>query len=262
MLDAATEISSMLWECLLFFAIPYRQKKFTHKDFSNISEQRLLACIFRSQIRSVMRLTGAHIRIETTSPLQNGSGDGVGDRDTGAEGDGPTSGRENEPVVNGGSNSNDSTATAAGAINGQESLSDEEKYQAGGDHNRRRSDLQADSNERRVTITGTDQQQYKAQFWIFQRICEQGYHFFDEVRLCTEIQVPSKMVGRIIGKGGQNVRELQRVTGAQVKIPDDVAHDSPEDTIVRIIGNFNATQAVQARIRQLLHLMHNRTGGN
>lgn len=46
----------------------------------------------------------------------------------------------------------------------------------------------------------------QAQFWIFQRVCEQGYHFFDEVRLCTEIQVPSKMVGRIIGKGGQNVR--------------------------------------------------------
>jgi len=66
--------------------------------------------------------------------------------------------------------------------------------------------------------------------------------------------VPSKLVGRIIGKGGQNVRELQRVTGAQVKIPEDAAtQDENEDTLVRIIGNFNASQAVQARVRQLVH---------
>lgn len=30
----------------------------------------------------------------------------------------------------------------------------------------------------------------------------------DEIRLCTEIAVPSKLVGRIIGKGGQNVSFL------------------------------------------------------
>jgi len=153
-------------------------------------------------IRNVMRLTGAHIRIETV---------------------------KTEP--------------------GQQL--------AGGD---RRQQTEA---ERRVTITGSDQQQYKAQFWIFQRVCEQGYHFFDEVRLCTEIQVPSKMVGRIIGKGGQNVRELQRVTGAQVKIPEDAATETEEDTVVRIIGNFNAAQAVQARVRQLIHQFYTQqTRGN
>jgi insulin-like growth factor 2 mRNA-binding protein 1 len=110
--------------------------------------------------------------------------------------------------------------------------------------------------ERQVTITGTDQQQYKAQFWIYQRVCEQGYHFFDEVRLCTEVSVPTKLVGRIIGKGGQNVRELQRMTGAQVKIPEDAANDEAAETIVRVTGNFNASQAVQARIRQLVQQFH------
>jgi len=115
--------------------------------------------------------------------------------------------------------------------------------------------------ERRVTIAGTDQQQYKAQFWVFQRVCEQGYHFFDEVRLCTEVQVPSKVVGRIIGKAGQNVRELQRVTGAQVKIPEDAASDESENTLVQIIGNFNASQAVQARVRQLVQQYHQQQGG-
>ncbi|VDP42450.1 unnamed protein product, partial [Soboliphyme baturini] len=83
-------------------------------------------------------------------------------------------------------------------------------------------------NERKVTITGSDIQQYKvsvvdfqAQFWVFKRICEQNVTFFEDIRLCTEIHVPSKLVGRIIGKGGANVRELQRLTGAQVKIPED-----------------------------------------
>jgi len=110
--------------------------------------------------------------------------------------------------------------------------------------------------ERLVTITGNDPQQYKAQFWIYQRVAEQGYHFVDEVRLCTEISVPSKLVGRIIGKGGQNVRELQRVTGAQVKIPEECETSGASDhdeTVVRIAGNFQASQAVQCRVAQMVH---------
>jgi len=79
--------------------------------------------------------------------------------------------------------------------------------------------------------------------------------------LCTEVQVPSKVVGRIIGKGGQNVRELQRVTGAQVKIPEDSANEEAENSLVQIIGNFNAAQAVQARIRQLVQQFHQQQGG-
>ncbi|KAK6031641.1 KH domain protein, partial [Ostertagia ostertagi] len=90
------------------------------------------------------------------------------------------------------------------------------------------------------------------------------------VKLRTELTVPSRLVGRIIGKGGQNVRELQRITGASVKIPEDepkvadpTAQDeakegssspSPSDsgTVVRIVGNFLATQSVQVRIGQLI----------
>lgn len=131
--------------------------------------------------------------------------------------------------------------------------------------------------ERLVTITGNEAQQYRAQFWIFQRIAEQSQHYLDEVKLRTEVPVPSKLVGRIIGKGGQNVRELQRITGAQVKIPDDAnvepgsseqqeggfarkegerSSGSPgaeDDTVVRIIGNFQATQSVQMRVSQLVN---------
>ncbi|EYB81939.1 hypothetical protein Y032_0371g139 [Ancylostoma ceylanicum] len=127
-----------------------------------------------------------------------------------------------------------------------------------------------DDGERLVTITGTDAQQYRAQFLIFNRVAEQSQHLIDEVKLRTELTVPSRLVGRIIGKGGQNVRELQRITGASVKIPEDepkvadpAAHDEPKEgssspspsdsgTVVRIVGNFLATQSVQVRIGQLI----------
>jgi len=175
-----------------------------------------------------MRFTGAHIRIESTKA------------EAGASGDQPQAQEKEEEEE--------------GKTKEEESAQQEPQQQ----QNQGAGDRQQQSeNERRVTITGTDQQQYKAQIWIFQRVSEHTHQFFDEVRLCTEIQVPSKLVGRIIGKGGQNVRELQRVTGAQVKIPEDAAtQDENEDTVVRIIGNFNASQAVQARVRQLVLQYH------
>ncbi|CAH2207520.1 jg26358, partial [Pararge aegeria aegeria] len=53
-------------------------------------------------------------------------------------------------------------------------------------------------------------------------------------------------VGRIIGKGGQNVRELQRVTGSLIKLPEQpqplaaAAHD--HETTVHIVGPFYSVQ--------------------
>lgn len=50
-------------------------------------------------------------------------------------------------------------------------------------------------------------------------------------------------VGRIIGKGGQNVRELQRVTGSIIKLPEHgTAPPADEETTVHIIGPFFSTQ--------------------
>ncbi|VDO46825.1 unnamed protein product [Haemonchus placei] len=118
--------------------------------------------------------------------------------------------------------------------------------------------------ERLVTITGNDAQQYRAQFLIFNRVAEQSQHLIDEVsvKLRTELTVPSRLVGRIIGKGGQNVRELQRITGASVSLDFDYIYQFTFSivyrhrfflfTIVRIVGNFLATQSVQVRIGQLI----------
>ena len=83
-------------------------------------------------------------------------------------------------------------------------------------------------------------------------------------------------VGRIIGKGGGNVREMQRLTGAVIKLPEQVFASSKscsvsksknqkrhsnsraqgtstgEETSVHIIGPFYSTQSAQRRIRAMV----------
>lgn len=82
---------------------------------------------------------------------------------------------------------------------------------------------------------------------IFEKMREEGFsNGVDDVRLTIEIMVPSSQVGRIIGRGGQNVRELQRITGSSIKLPDITANASgsgnEEETTVHIIGTFIAVQ--------------------
>jgi len=77
---------------------------------------------------------------------------------------------------------------------------------------------------------------------------EEGYVAgTEDVRLTIEILVPSTQVGRIIGKGGQNVRELQRVTGSVIKLSEQQATppSAEEETTVHIIGPFFSVQVIQ-----------------
>jgi predicted RNA-binding protein YlqC (UPF0109 family) len=75
--------------------------------------------------------------------------------------------------------------------------------------------------ERQVCITGTPESQWKAQYYIYEKIRQERYASDENVKLRVEIEVPAHIVGRIIGKSGRNVRELQRITGASIKLPDD-----------------------------------------
>ncbi|XP_050388524.2 insulin-like growth factor 2 mRNA-binding protein 2 isoform X2 [Patella vulgata] len=104
--------------------------------------------------------------------------------------------------------------------------------------------------ERKVIITGNPEAQWKAQFYIFEKIRVEGYSGNDEVHLRSEIMVPKAAVGRIIGKGGQNIRELTRVSGAIVKLPED--QGEVEEVAVTIIGHFYASLMAQRRIRGLV----------
>ncbi|XP_075213249.1 IGF-II mRNA-binding protein isoform X3 [Lycorma delicatula] len=109
--------------------------------------------------------------------------------------------------------------------------------------------------ERKVTIVGSPEAQWKAQYLIFEKMREEGFvSGTDDVRLTVEIMVPSNQVGRIIGKGGQNVRELQRVTGSIIKLPEQGASPPPQDeeTTVHIIGPFFSVQSAQRRIRAMV----------
>ncbi|GIY98713.1 insulin-like growth factor 2 mRNA-binding protein 1 [Caerostris extrusa] len=107
---------------------------------------------------------------------------------------------------------------------------------------------------RKVTIVGTAEAQWKAQYMIFKKVTFETYtgaqdsHF-----LKVEIFVPSNQVGRIIGKGGQTVRELQRQTHAIIKLPEENDNAENDETPVHIIGDFYSTQAAQRQIRALVN---------
>ena len=77
--------------------------------------------------------------------------------------------------------------------------------------------------ERQVVIVGTPDSQWKAQYYIYEKIRQERFATDENVKLRAELQVPAYIVGRIIGKSGKNVRELQRNTGATIKLPEDAA---------------------------------------
>lgn len=59
--------------------------------------------------------------------------------------------------------------------------------------------------ERCVVVSGNDHQIYRAEFWIYQRIAETMSNYIHEVFLTSEMYVYPSLIGRIIGKNGQNV---------------------------------------------------------
>ncbi|KAG0711986.1 hypothetical protein GWK47_019418 [Chionoecetes opilio] len=61
-----------------------------------------------------------------------------------------------------------------------------------------------------------------------------------------ERRLTNGTVGRIIGKGGQNVRDLQRQTGSVIKLPRQGSTTS-EDPTVHIVGPFFSVQVGEQR---------------
>uniref|UniRef100_A0A2R9C059 RRM domain-containing protein n=1 Tax=Pan paniscus TaxID=9597 RepID=A0A2R9C059_PANPA len=104
-----------------------------------------------------------------------------------------------------------------------------------------------------VIITWPPESQFKAQGRIFGKLKEEN--FFnpkEEVKLETHIRVPSSTAGRVIGKGGKTVNELQNLISAEVIVPRDQTPDENEEMIVRIIGHFFASQTAQRKIREIV----------
>ncbi|XP_028674115.2 insulin-like growth factor 2 mRNA-binding protein 3 [Erpetoichthys calabaricus] len=110
-----------------------------------------------------------------------------------------------------------------------------------------------DAKQRMVIVTGPPEAQFKAQGRIFGKLKEEN--FFgpkEEVKLEAHIKVPSYAAGRVIGKGGKTVNELQNLTSAEVVVPRDQTPDENDQVIVKITGHFYASQLAQRKIQEIL----------
>ncbi|KAG9330935.1 hypothetical protein JZ751_021606 [Albula glossodonta] len=110
-----------------------------------------------------------------------------------------------------------------------------------------------DTKQRMVIIAGPPEAQFKAQGRIFGKLKEEN--FFgpkEEVKLEAHIKVPSYAAGRVIGKGGKTVNELQNLTSAEVVVPRDQTPDENDQVIVKITGHFYASQLAQRKIQEIL----------
>ncbi|XP_067825291.1 insulin-like growth factor 2 mRNA-binding protein 1 isoform X2 [Heptranchias perlo] len=110
-----------------------------------------------------------------------------------------------------------------------------------------------DTKQRMVIITGHPEAQFKAQGRIYGKLKEEN--FFgpkEEVKLETHIKVAASAAGRVIGKGGKTVNELQNLSSAEVVVPRDQVPDENDQVVVKIIGHFYASQLAQRKIRDIL----------
>ncbi|OQR71081.1 insulin growth factor 2 mRNA-binding protein 1-like [Tropilaelaps mercedesae] len=128
--------------------------------------------------------------------------------------------------------------------------------------------------DRRVTLTGSAEAQWRAQCLLYRKVfLEAAQHLDSNPEAAADPQIQAghlrveMNVGRIIGKGGQTVKELQRLTHALIKLPEESSkggqNSSPEpddETPVHIIGDFYAVQAAQRQIRALVARNANTTG--
>ncbi|XP_078454403.1 LOW QUALITY PROTEIN: insulin-like growth factor 2 mRNA-binding protein 1 [Lampetra fluviatilis] len=110
-----------------------------------------------------------------------------------------------------------------------------------------------ESKERMVIITGHAEAQFKAQGRIFRKLKEENFvPPREEVRLEVRIKVPTAAAGRVIGRGGRTVTELQNLTCAEVLVPRDQTPDEDDYIFVKIVGHFFASQMAQRKIREIV----------
>lgn len=107
------------------------------------------------------------------------------------------------------------------------------------------------ASDRSVCVKGTAEGFWKASCMIFEKMKIEGFAGNDDVRLCTLMTIPKNSVGRIIGKGGKNAREIEQGTGAIVRITDD-PRASEEEAMVEVCGTFTASQGALSRIRTIV----------
>jgi len=102
----------------------------------------------------------------------------------------------------------------------------------------------------KVEICGTPSSQWMAQLMVFSKVKESIKLPYSEAQLKTEYYIPGSCVGRIIGKKGQVVQEIQEKSMTDIEIPKDQQNGS--ECPVFITGTFNSTQICLNRIRDIV----------
>lgn len=105
--------------------------------------------------------------------------------------------------------------------------------------------------ESRVEVTGTPDTQWRAALCVYNKIKETSKVPYSEAQLKTEYMVPGNCVGRIIGKKGQVVQDIQDKSQTDIEVPKE---QQGGDTVpVFITGTFNGSQIAINRIRDIVH---------
>lgn len=108
-----------------------------------------------------------------------------------------------------------------------------------------------DEGESRVEVTGTPDTQWRAALCIYNKIKETAKSPYSEAQLKTEFMVPGNCVGRIIGKKGQVVQDIQDKSQTDIEVPKE--QQGGDNVPVYITGSFNGSQIAINRIRDIIH---------
>ncbi|KAL1283689.1 Insulin-like growth factor 2 mRNA-binding protein [Trichinella pseudospiralis] len=92
-----------------------------------------------------------------------------------------------------------------------------------------------------VITTGTFMQNSKVLFLIYKQLCDKIQLPFHLGFLHLKISIPAGVMGRIIGKGGENIRNLRRASGAQLVLTKPA---EATDGSLSVKGNFYAIQKI------------------
>jgi len=114
--------------------------------------------------------------------------------------------------------------------------------------------------ERLVDITGNSTQQFLALLLIFHKLKQQGFYTTPsgDLRLRVEMKVDTDVAGRIIGKGGSKVKDIQKESKAQVKVSEkapeeEATAEDREPPSVCISGTFQQIMSAHDKIREVIN---------
>jgi len=114
--------------------------------------------------------------------------------------------------------------------------------------------------ESRVEMKGTPDALWRASLCVFGKIKETMKVPYSEAQLKTEFMVPGSCVGRIIGKKGQVVQDIQDKAQTDIEVPKD--KQGGDDVPVYITGTFNGTQIALNRIRDIVQRARSKPVGD